>query len=83
MRPNAVELFAWVGEDELGSGELGLKQAHTPVGLIPLVAIRRDKVEKFYPQLEAQAKRFGKRIYLVKFQAVEIVRETENGGISQ
>jgi hypothetical protein len=53
-----LELFAWVGEDELGSGEIGLKQAHAPAGLIPMVAIRRDKVEKFYPQFEAQARRY-------------------------
>lgn len=40
--------FAWVGEDELGSGEVGLKRGYVPAGLIPLVAIERhgDRMHK-------------------------------------
>lgn len=74
-----LELYAWVGRDEHGSGEIGIKQGNAPAGLIPMVAIRRDKVEKFYPQFEAMAKRYGNKISLVRFKAVEIVRQTENG----
>jgi len=74
-----VMLFAWVGEDEFGSGEIGLKQAHVPAGLIPLVAVRQDKVEKLWPQLEAQARRYGKRIRLVRFRFDAVIRETEAG----
>jgi hypothetical protein len=74
-----IELFAVVGEDEFGSGQVGLKQAIAPAGIIPMVAIRRDKVEQFWNQYEAQAQKFGKRIYLVRFQAVEVLRETEGG----
>jgi len=74
-----TELFAWVGRDELGSGQIGLKQANAPAGLIPMVAVRREKVEKFYPQFEAQAIRYGQKIYFVRCEIVEVVRETEHG----
>jgi len=39
-----VELFAWLGRDEFGSGEIGLKQGVVPAGLIPIVSVKRDKV---------------------------------------
>jgi hypothetical protein len=73
-----LELFAWVGEDELGSGEVGLKQGLVPAGLIPLVAIKKEKLTRSYirNQLRVQAKRYGKRIYLVKFSATEVVDST-------
>jgi hypothetical protein len=74
-----VELFAMIGEDEFGNGDVGLKQAVAPAGIIPMVAIRRDKVEQFWNQYEAQAQAFGKRVYLVRFEAVEVLRETEGG----
>jgi hypothetical protein len=34
-----IELFVWLGEDEEGSGEIGLKQALVPARLIPMVSI--------------------------------------------
>jgi hypothetical protein len=74
-----VELFAYLGEDEYGSGEIGLKQAQVPAGLIPMVAVRRDKMEKHIEQLEAQAMLYGKKIYLCRFELVEVVRETKFG----
>jgi hypothetical protein len=72
-----VELYAWVGEDELGSGEVGLKQGYTWSGIIPLVAVRRDKIDTpdLRAQLGAQAARYGKTIRLVRFQEVETVKE--------
>jgi len=78
-RSPAAELYAYLGEDELGSGEIGIKQALVPAGMIPMVAIRRDKMEKHFAQLEAQARACGKRIYLCRFELVEIIRETEAG----
>ncbi len=74
-----VELFAWLGEDEFGSGEIGLKQGVVPAGRIPVVAIHRDKVEKYWSQAEAQASRYGKRIYLCRFMLVEVVKQTREG----
>lgn len=74
-----VELFAYLGEDEFGSKEIGLKQARVPAGVIPMVAVNRDKMEKHFAQLEAQAAAFGKRIYLCRFQLVEVLRETKAG----
>lgn len=81
MKPELAktELYALLGEDELGSGKIGLKQALAPAGMVPMVAIRRDKVEQFWRQYEAQAAEFGKRIYLCRFELVEVLRETEAG----
>jgi len=39
-----VALYAWVGEDELGSGVVGLKQAWTRAGAVPLVAVDHAKM---------------------------------------
>lgn len=74
-----IELYAWLGEDELGSGEIGLKQGAVPAGLIPMVAIKREKLEKYWLQAEEQAAAYGKRIYLVRFKVAEIVRSTKEG----
>lgn len=73
-----LELYAWVGEDEHGSGEIGIKQGLVPAGMIPLVAIRRDKVAKLKPMLEKQAAEYGKRIYLIRFMSAEIVDSTSD-----
>jgi hypothetical protein len=63
------DLFAWIGEDELGSGEIGLKQAIVPAGHIPIVATKRGKVDRetIIAQLQAQADRYGKTIRLVRY----------------
>lgn len=76
-----LELFAWVGENELDPGDkkLGLKQAVVPAGTVPMVAVDRAKMEKYWPQAEAQAARYGKRIRLVRFVFAEVLRETEKG----
>lgn len=70
-----IELFAWLGEDELGSGEIGLKQAFTFAGLIPLVSVDETKVGQDYiaEQLQKQANQYGKRIKLCKFVFAEEV----------
>lgn len=72
-----VELFALLGEDEFGSGVIGIKQAVAPAGIIPMVATSRQKVEQFWDQYEFQARRYGKRIRLCRYVFAEIVRETE------
>lgn len=73
------DLFAYVGEDEWGSGVVGLKQATTAAGHIPLVAIEshRDRLESnnVRIQLEGQARRFGKTIRLVRYVPTEVVLE--------
>lgn len=72
-------LWAWVGADELGSGELGLKQARTPAGMIPLVACKEGKIDKpeIAGQLQSQATVFRKVIRLVRFRYQAVV-ETLN-----
>jgi hypothetical protein len=70
-----VQLFAWIGEDELGSGEIGLKQAIVPAGTIPMVATRCEKMlgNQIPEQLHAQAIAFGKPIRLCRYRFVEEV----------
>lgn len=72
----AVELFAWIGKDEYGSGEVGLKQAIVPAGTIPMVAIDRRKMEGYWDQAEAQAAAYGQQISLVRFIPIEVTRRT-------
>ena len=75
-------IYAWVGEDELGSGRVGLKQGMVPAGMIPLVAMdyHLDRLAKLLPHMEAQAKASGKKLRLMKFVATgEIAAETKAG----
>lgn len=67
--PRNMVLYAWVGEDELGSGEMGLKQGIVPAGCIALVACKEGKIDQDYiiKQLQEQATRYGKTIRLCKF----------------
>ena len=72
-----IELFAWVGEDELGSGEIGLKQAYVPAGMIPMVSIKKEKMEQRFiiEQLNEQGKQFGKKISLCRFKFDGVITE--------
>lgn len=77
-----IAVYAWVGEDELGSGKLGIKQGLTPAGMIPLVAMdyHLDRLAKLLPAMEAQAAMSGKKIRLVKLCATgEVAAETKAG----
>ena len=76
-----LAIYAWVGYDEMGSGQIGLKQAITPAGMIPLAAMdyHLDRMMKLKPQLEAQAEKHGKKIRLIRFVAVELEDETAAG----
>jgi hypothetical protein len=69
------DLFAWVGDDEFGSGAVGIKQARVPAGLIPLVAVDRRKMDRddVIAQLQRQAVTYGTTIRLVRYVAVETV----------
>lgn len=70
-------LYAWVGEDEFGSGEIGLKQGYVPAGLIPLVAIREDKISSAYAksQLQEQTNKYRKVISLCRFKFDGLIHE--------
>lgn len=75
-----VELYAWVGEDELappGSGEIGLKQALCSAGMIPMVSMYQEKMqqEDIRKQLDKQGRRYGKSIVLCRFVFAEVVEE--------
>lgn len=79
-RLQEVELYAWLGEDELGSGVIGLKQGLVPAGYIPLVAtsnkIARSEIAN---QMDLQAQTFGKKIYLCRFSFSGVVIATPEG----
>jgi hypothetical protein len=74
-RVRALELFAWVGDDESGRGGLGLKQALVPAGYVPLVATDRDRIAAAYirEQLARIADVSGKSRYLVRLGVVEVL----------
>jgi hypothetical protein len=75
--PDFPDLFAYVGEDELGSGVIGLKAAMAPAGFVPLVAIEshREKLtrDSVVAQLQAQADKYRKPIRFVRYIAVQEV----------
>jgi hypothetical protein len=68
-RVQEMILHAWVGEDELGSGEVGIKAGMVPAGCIPLVACKTGKVDRAYiiEQMRQQGAQYGKVIRLVSF----------------
>lgn len=66
-----LQLFAWIGEDELGSGEVGIKAGFVPAGCIPLVAKDQHKMEPLLEQMQAQANMYGKTIRLCRYQFIE------------
>lgn len=76
-----IVLFAWIGDDEFGSGRVGLKQALSKCGMCPLVVMDfdRNKIDnnRFRTMLGVQAEDFGKKIRLVKLEVTEVIFETE------
>lgn len=76
-----AELYAWVGEDEFGSGEVGLKQFEVRSGstesLVPLVVIAGHKLKITQPRLirllQSQADEYRKVIRLVRYVYAEEV----------
>lgn len=69
------EAFAWIGEDELGSGVVGLKMMRVPSGVTALVSIKKDQMaeSRFTESLQAQATEYGKTIHLVRLAYVETI----------
>jgi len=61
-------LYAWVGEDEFDSS-MGLKQAITQWGVVPLVSVREDRMDTddINQQLQEQADHYGKKMKLCRF----------------
>lgn len=72
-----LELYAWVGEDEFGSGEVGLKQGIVPAGCIPLVSMQARKLmtEELLTQTQMVVDGSGKSRRLVRFVEVETIAE--------
>ena len=77
-----VELFAWVGRDELApgnTGDIGIKQGLVPAGMIPLVSVNKSKIVPQYlvNALQEQANQYGKTIRLCRFVFAEEVLTLE------
>lgn len=88
MSAKLPDLYAYVGEDELGSGELGLKQGDVPAGRIPLVVVdaHRYKLERphILKGLQLQVDTYGKPIRFVRYVAVEevfVISRSEEGKV--
>lgn len=62
-------LYAWMGMDELGSNEFGIKGAIVPAGYIPLVAIKKEKMltNNIPEQLQLMSTKYKNNIYLCEF----------------
>ena len=76
-----LTIYAWVGEDEYGSGRVGLKQARVPAGIIPLVAMDYllDRLANMKPAMEEQAAASGKKIRLCRFVMAGVAATTKAG----
>ena len=78
-----VELYAWIGADDnildARTGEIGLKQAYCPAGMIPMVAVRRDKMEQPYivKQMESVTEMTGVPRVLARFKFAGVVRRAD------
>ena len=72
-----ITLYAWLGVDELGSGEIGLKQAKVPAGYVPMVAIDESKMDRkeITLQLDVMGKMYGTRISLCKFKFDGVIKK--------
>lgn len=80
-RLQEIELFAWIGEDELGSGVIGIKQGLVPAGYIPLVATTAEKINRDFLKVAMclQASSYGKKIYLCRFKFDAVLWATGEG----
>ncbi len=82
--PGEPDLLAWIGEDERGSGKIGIKQAQVPAGMIPIVGIADHKTKLTWPAIIQQFQRmsdeFGRTIRLVRYVAVEEIIVIQPGG---
>jgi len=73
----SIKLYAWIGEDEWGNGEIGIKQARVPAGIIPIVSTKLNKVNQNYiiEAMNIQGKNFDKKIMLCEFHFERVVLE--------
>ena len=72
-----LKLLAWIGEDEYGSGDVGLKQVMTKNGVTATAGVDKEDSwiisENLKTAMEMQSVMFGKTLYLVRYKLEEIV----------
>jgi hypothetical protein len=79
-------LYAFIGEDEFGSGVVGLKMIRAASGdIVPAVVAEHhlDRLTARIGMMQAQADQYGKTIRLVKFESVEeitVIAPGSSGG---
>jgi hypothetical protein len=68
-------LYAWVGADQ--AGDVGLKCAMTPIGVVPLVLCRLDLASNMNlaMQMQEMARRTGLPVRLVRYRVDEVLEE--------
>ena len=72
---SSVEVLAWIGEDELGSGVVGMKQTMTPKGISCLAAVDPGKWVQHphvFRTMQAQADAYNKHLYLCRYRFVQV-----------
>ena len=70
-----VILYAWVGEDEYGSGEIGIKKIITSKGYEALASTKKKSMLTFKEPMKMQSEHYGKKIRLCKFIFREVIVE--------
>jgi hypothetical protein len=92
MEKGKTTVLAWVGEDELGSGQVGIKRVLMRIPgfqqpMYAALAFTADQGAKakltdadLRGALQAQADLGGKTLRLVRFEAVEVLEEIKPKG---
>ena len=72
-----MKLYAWIGEDEENTEDIGIKMANGPKGPFPLISSDISKIdtEFIHSMLKTQATLFGRPITLVSFEVKEKIKE--------
>ena len=73
-----MTLYAWVGRDELGSGEIGIKRVGTRDGCLALCVFSRKKLESepVLAAMAAMSEEFGNKLLLAEFRLQAIADPT-------
>ena len=72
-------LYAWMGMDELGSGQVGIKQGIVPAGPFRWFPSTRPRSRNTSPNYRLKPCAMGRKLYLVRYTVEEVVLMTDEG----